>query len=469
MPMLLGRKLLAIKLILTEKSFILSIIFQKKYFVGKNSSFVLFYEVMVNQNYYQFYEYKLAPPPNVARSKKYEELSYWQLSEQQINQYDVTPIEKKVRQIRLERMFQEMKTRLKNAKHKDPPPQPDPFETLKEARKLGNQFSLTNRFTFFSDFYKSKLHSLKKIPDTGKLTKLNARKFYGNKKSQENRRKIKRIKLVPSEQDFAELTKSQKVKNKTHEYGEYYTNRFKVQNKLKKEDYDLEFQQLIMECLEFEKTHSGVNSVIEEIISSNQPLKEEMKNIQMLMGKSEEDVEFFGEKELKALNDFVDPKIPSPPIAKAPDIFIDLQETITLVQDEIDTSDTDTLSENFASLTKILGPTKTNTRNYKFSVDNNSLVSIEKPTDSDLTDESRNVDKVQPCCSQDTKVIYEYRKKEELGDPIESNDGILATLQSKILEGWKEDSLPGDISNILEGKHSEVTVKKIIAALINRD
>lgn len=433
---------------------------------------------MVVQNY-NFLQYQL--PPSIGRSKKYDELSQWRLAQQEISQYDLTPIERKVRKIRLERMFQEIKNRLQNAKPKELPPKPDPFEQLKESRKLGNHFSETNKFTFFSDLYKFKLHRVH--PDTQEMKKLKARKSYGNKKSEENREKIKKIRLTTSDPDFAEVIET-KCPSKTHEYGDYYSNRFKVKTKLKREDYDLEFQQLIIECLEFEKTHKDVSSVIEEIINLKKPLKEEMNHIKMLMSNGGNE-ECFEEEEYKKLYGDAENKSRTitPLPQQIPDIFIDLKPS-TLIQEQSEEDDTsDTASEVFSSLTKILGASESNTRSYKYSIENTSLVSIEKPVDSDITDESRTSSRLQPSCSQDTyieeEISFDVSKKRD--NSQDSSEGMLDELKSKILEGWSlnEDSstnLPviqdklihGIVPNILDGKYSEGKMKNILTAIQNR-
>lgn len=434
---------------------------------------------MVVQNY-NFSQYQLATPP-LGRSKKYDQLSHWQLALQEISQYDLTPIENKMRKIRLERLIKEVKTRLDNAKPKESPPKPDPFEQLKESRKLGNQFSETNKFKFYTAFYKLKLR--REASDTKEMKKLKARKSYGNRKSVENRQKIKRIKLTTSEASFAELVEN-KPTNKTHEYGVYYTNRFKVKSKLKSEEYDLEFQQLIIECLEFEKSHEDVTSVIEEIINSKKSLKEEM--IKILTSDSDGVKEESFKNEEKEYNSL----IPLLQPIKAPDVFIDLNPS-TLIQelsDGDDTSNTCSESENFDSLTKILGAKESNTRSYKYSIENTSLVSIEKPTDSDLTDESRVSGLVQPCCSQEVQIVCDFMKKDGSLDNPESNDGMFDKVKSKILEDWNlkenvsskhlliqdkfaviQDKLKSGITTDLDEKHSENTLKKIITALLNKD
>lgn len=448
--------------------------------VGKFFVFVYLVENMVVQNF-DFSQYQLG------RSKKYDQLSHWQLALQEISQYDLTPIENKVRKIRLEKLVKEVKTRLNNAKPKEPEPKPDPFEKLKESRKLGNQFSETNKFKFYTAFYKFK--ERREDPDTKEMKKLKARKSYGNKKSVENRKKIRKVKLTTSKPSVAEVVEN-KVTNKTHEYGDYYSNRFKVKSKLKREEYDLEFQQLIIECMEFEKNHEDVTSVIEEIINSKKSLKEEM--IQILTNDGVKEENFKNEEKVDNSK-----LIPLPQSTKVSELFIDLK-TSTLIQalsDGDDTSYTCSESENFNSLTKILGAKESNTRSYKYSIENTSLVSIEKPTDSDITDESRTSSPLRPCCSQDVPVepipaVCDFMKKDDRSlDNPESNDGMFDKVKSKILEGWNlkesvsaknhllQDKLAvlqdqpksGNITNILDEKHSESTLKRIITALLNNN
>lgn len=401
------------------------------------------------------------------RSKKYDEMSHWKLAEREISHYDVTPIEMKVRKIRLERMFQEIKTRLKVAKPKEQTPRPDPYEKIKEARRMGNEFSETNRFSHFSNYFKYKVKRVR--PNQAELRKLLARKKYGNMKSEENREKIRKVKTTISETSFPEVTLPKPVKkapSKSNKYGQYYSNRFKVQLKLKKEDYDIEFQQLIMECLEFEKTHNDVSSVIEEIINSNKALKDEMSQIQMLMSKmGDEDEDCFEDDEIEALYGKDDPSTSQ--TDRTSELVIDLTPS-TLVEDQLDNEDDATsisLLEKFDSLTKIVQGSDTNTRCYKYSVENTSLISLEKP-DSDHSDESSRIyESARPSPIQENQKTSEER--EEMFKELEFKLFEEFNLQDPSIKPVV-DKLSPIHNNLLEGKHSETTIKNILTALINK-
>lgn len=409
--------------------------------------------------------------PNQGRSRKFDQLSQWQLAQQEIKQYDLKPIETKVRKIRLARMSKEIKERLENSTPKEIKEQPDPYETLKESRKLGNQFSETNKYTYFSDFYKHKLRRIKK--DNSEMKKLKARKSYGNKKSEENKEKIKKLRLIASTRALESVIENDFNADEIYEYEVYYINRFKVKSKMEREEYDLEFQSLIISCLEFEKNHDDVTSVIEYIINTKKSLKEEMKRILM-----SDELEC-SKKESQV--------IPLPQSIKAPDLLIDLKHS-TLVLDESDEDSPSYCSEreNFNSLTKIIEVKESCTRSYKYSIENTSLISIDKPVDSDLTDESKSSAIVQPSCSQVGEVetipqVYDYIKKDEPLENPESNEGMFDKLRSKIFEGWNLDAntssktklthlIPDPLNSgtILDGKFSEDTLKRLITAILTK-